>query len=356
MWHALVVSLPNLWTSITISTTLSVRELSFLSKQLKRSGSAPLDIVIRFTSGWRSIQAAAGAYFTSDIDFDSNWLPPTSFAALGPKTLRLLEKLVLSGGSARHLTKYEFFRAAPALRHVLITYKATYDAATHFRNLTAAANLVECDIGVERGGGLYTSSYLQNLDTLTLPHLRRLAVSDPAFLSQRLSTRDYAPTLQNLYVVGGLEHIIPFLQPSGCTELLTALTLPQCTAPTHEIIALLRCTRDFTALALDLRNPCSPAELVAALASPTERLCPTLGSLAWADFDDRLDRAAFADMIFSRCSGLLQGVHVLYAVAIYAGRRRMNTVGWRIRAIPGIEVRISNKKKGFPAVRRWRDY
>jgi hypothetical protein len=49
------------------------------------------------------------------------------------------------------------------------------------------------------------------------------------------------------------------------------------------------------------------------------------------------------------------GVHALHFVALYAGRRRMKTAGWRLRALPGLEVVFLNSKKGKPVVRRWGD-
>ncbi|KAJ6557516.1 hypothetical protein B0H19DRAFT_1148025 [Mycena capillaripes] len=376
-WRALAISSPTLWTSIIHSTALSLRELPLLQTQLARSGSAPLDLLIRFTSGERSYRkeqfdvfltaliAQSARWRVLHLDFEGAWLPQ-AFAGLGRGKLPLLERLVLSGRNVCYLRNHhDFFKAhAPVLRHAvlgdlgvpslpntplpwaqLVTYKATYHAATHLRNLAAADNLVECHIGFLDGG---LSEYL--LRDITLPHLHRLSLSHPPFLD-RLT----APALQTLYVEGVLEPILPFLRRSGCTESLTALTLAQCSAPPHEIIALLCHTRALTALALDLRAP--SAELVAALAAAgPERLCPALRALAWADPDDVLDRAAFADMVVSRCSSGSAGARALHSVAVYSGRRRMKTAGWRLRAVPGLEVLFLNAKKGAPAVRRWRAY
>jgi hypothetical protein len=33
----------------------------------------------------------------------------------------------------------------------------------------------------------------------------------------------------------------------------------------------------------------------------------------------------------------------------------MKTAGWRLRALPGLEVVFLNSKKGKPVVRRWGD-
>ncbi|KAJ7620738.1 hypothetical protein DFH06DRAFT_64157 [Mycena polygramma] len=228
----------------------------------------------------------------------------------------------------------------------LTTYKATYtDVSTHIRNLTAAPNLVECDIDFGNSGP-QLGDILRH-DVLVLPNLGRLALSHPPFLA-RLT----APALESLYLVGAVDPLLPLLQRSRRTEALTSLTLTTCATPVSEIIAILRHTCGLTSFALDLSSP--PAELVAALVA-SERLCPALGSLSFTDWNDELDRDAFVGMIVSRCRGS-DSMRALYAVAIYSGRRRMKTAEFRLRALPGLEVLVMNSKKDRLAVRKWRVY
>ncbi|KAJ7926797.1 hypothetical protein B0H13DRAFT_1069722 [Mycena leptocephala] len=172
-----------------------------------------------------------------------------------------------------------------------------------------AANLVECDLDFTPTKRDEVT--VMQLDILTLPRLRGLAISCPLLLD-----RLFAPALQSLYIVGPVKHVHPVLDRSGCTSKLVELTLARCAAPASEIITLLQHTPGFTALMLDVHSP--PAEIVGALTAPG-RLCPSLGSLGWADFSDALGRGAFADMVVSRCTDST-GVRPLRSVVLLAGR------------------------------------
>jgi hypothetical protein len=376
-WRAIAVSLPILWTSITVANNLSAREFSLLNTQFARTGSAPINLLIRFTSGAHTRQSERlfDQFLLTLVShsirwrtlhlFDALWHPHAAFGPLGPRTLPVLEELVFSG-AVGFLSQYKFFKDAPVLRRVVLgspggswvsdtllplpwaqltTYKATYlDTGTHFRNLAAAAtNLVECDITVTGRIGLLD---VRSHAVLTLWRLRRLTLSNPMLL-ERLT----APALQSLYIVGPVDDVLPFLQRSKCTPTLTELTLAECPSHAREVVALLRHTSALTTLALHLHSPC-PA-VVAALAAPVH-LCPNLGSLAWVDFDFDNDREAFADMVVSRC-GESTGVRPLHFVAHYGGGQRLKRA-WRMRTLPGLEVLILNSKMGRPAVARWRAY
>ncbi|KAJ6576056.1 hypothetical protein DFH09DRAFT_1150286 [Mycena vulgaris] len=377
-WRAVALSLPTLWTSITVFSTITPREFSLLNTQLARTAQAPLDVHIRFTdenykkhSSYEfdlflaTLVSHSGRWRTLYLQFDVNWRPHAAFNALTPGTLPVLQELVFSGTGLYHIEKYDFFKDAPALRRVVLgtrgmspvwnialpwaqltTYKATYlGAASHFRYLAVAVNLVDCDL--DCGKGPYDDIRLHS--AVTLPRLRRLAVSHPGLLDP-LS----APALQSLYIVGPVKNVPDFLRRSGRTSALTELTLAECAAPAHEIIALLQEVCGLTTLALYLRS--SPAELVAAFTAP-ECLCPNLGSLSWADFDDALDRSAFANMVLSRCTESTSALP-LHFVAIYSGRRLMKKAGWCLGKLPGLEVVTMNMKKGksASAVARWRGY
>ncbi|KAJ7620720.1 hypothetical protein DFH06DRAFT_1305960 [Mycena polygramma] len=372
-WRALAVSLPTLWTSITVTNTLSNPELHLLDIQLARSGTAPLDLFIRctpwarfdptpFASFMTALESQSSRWRTLQLQFASGCRPPAALEALGSLPLPLLEQVRFLGDGVSNLRNYSFLPNAPALRHVVLgdaggpsiesislpwhqitTYKAAYvDASTHIRNLAAATNLVDCDVTFT---GLI-DGFLRH-DILFLPHLRRLALPHPSFLA-RLTT----PALHTLYLIGTVDPVLPFLRRSGRTEALSELTLAKCNTPTSEIIAILRQTCGLTTLALDLSAP--SAELVAALVA-SERLCPALGSLSLTDWKDELDRDAFVEMITSRCRGS-DSVRALYAVAIYSGRRRMKTAAFRLRALPSLEVLVMNSKKGWLAVQKWRAY
>ncbi|KAJ7889729.1 hypothetical protein B0H13DRAFT_2666105 [Mycena leptocephala] len=375
-WREVALALPTLWTSITVANNLSPRQFFLLKTQLARTGSAPINLLIRFTSGARSqfsedefdlflamLVSHSTRWRALHLEFDNGWLPPAAFAPLNGQTLPVLEELIFSG-RVRLIRNYDFFKSTPALRRVVLgslggppmpdiplpwaqitSYKGTNPSpTTNLRILAAAANLVECDIDV--GNETAPSDVLRH-GFLTLPLLRRLSLSWPSLLDCLT-----APALQSLYVVGPAQNILPFLDRSCCTSTLAELTLTQCFSPASDITALLRCTRGLTSLALDLHTP--PADIVVALTAP-DCVCPNLGSLSWADFDDALDRSAFADMVVSRCMDV-DGVRPLHSVAHYAGRRRIKGAGLLLRALPALEVLFLNAKKGRSAVARWRGY
>ncbi|KAJ7795212.1 hypothetical protein B0H13DRAFT_2511710 [Mycena leptocephala] len=364
------VSLPTLWTSITVFTTVSPRKLSLLNIQLSRTGSAPLDLHIRFTRPLPEFElllprlvSHSARWRMLHLEFNAGWLPGETFAALNGLALPLLEELALSGRGVSYFENSFSFSDAPVLRRLMLgahsqaftrkfalpwaqltSYRAFHpDATSHFRDLAGAANLVECDLDFALTKRDEVTA--MQLDILTLPRLRRLAISCPLLLDRLV-----APALQSLYIVGPVKHVHPFLDRSSCPSKLVELTLAQCAAPGR--IALLQQTPGLTTLMLDVHSPL--AEIVVALMAP-ERLCPTLESLAWADFSNALDGGAFADMVVSRCTDST-GVHPLRSVVLLAGRQRLKTAVRRMRALPGLEVVIMNPNKGVPALARWRDH
>ncbi|KAJ7615740.1 hypothetical protein DFH06DRAFT_1343511 [Mycena polygramma] len=408
-WRALAISMSSLWTKITVASTIVPRQLPLLFTQLLRSGTAPLDVLIRFTSNPRRgsrprprRRRARAGRITSDETFytflrtlvshSDRWRTlhvcfrgspaPPELPALAPRSLDTLEALTFTGYERSALKFLKLSAPTPALQRVtlaylgmeivshlklplaqLTTYKASCKPSIHMRHLAAMPGLVECDITSWSGRETYRGA------VVTLPRLRRLAIQDPEFL-----VHIAAPALQSLYVQGDTENVLPFLERSYCTETLTelVLVLGRYYAYNEEeswvagIISLLQHTRGLTALAINTRGV-PPAEIVAALAlTGSERICPNLESLSWADLCDDLDRTAFTDMAASRCAG--EGQHfvnsssdeqagsVLHSVAIYAGRRRMKGEGLRLRALPGLDVVIMNKKKGGPVVAGWRRY
>ncbi|KAJ7835234.1 hypothetical protein B0H14DRAFT_2590378 [Mycena olivaceomarginata] len=316
-WRALAISLPSLWTSITVFANASPRQLIGSLRSLSRQANV----------AERSLH----------LQFDGGWLPLPSFATLSGLALPLLKKLAVSGAGVSSIEHHGLFTNALPLRRVVLatrsreaiqnlvlpcaqlaSYKAFYpDAQMHFGNLASAAKLVECDLDFSLPIG--EGFTITQLDIVTLPRLRRLAISCPVLLERLV-----APALRSLYIVGPVHNALPFLDRSGCTSRLLELTLAQYHARSRHPHA--RCTQP-------------PAEIVAALTAP-ERLCLNLGLLAWANFSDALDH----------------GMCPLRSVVLLVGRLRLKAAERRMRAVPGLEVVIMNPNKGFPTLARWRDY
>ncbi|KAJ7677123.1 hypothetical protein DFH06DRAFT_618929 [Mycena polygramma] len=415
-WRALAISTPSLWTRITVSSTLVPRQLPLLHTQLARTGNALLDVLVRFTSrplhrprgrrSWRRTRAVSQERITSEKAFytflrtlvahSDRWRTlhirfagdpnPPRVNVMTPKSLNNLEALALTGSENSALMFFDLSVPAPKMRRAtlgylgakfyshlplpwseLTTYSARCSSTAHLRNLATLNAVVECDItswSWDASWHEYSGDKV-----VTLPHLRRLAIHDTEFLDCIT-----APTLRSLYVSGELNNTLGFLEHSCCTETLTDLTLARVYkredgAPAHEIISLLEHTRGLSTLAID--SSLSPDDIVAALSvTGPERICPNLESLSWADLDDELDRNAFVDMVASRCTHSLrarqqciespsdesQAVGALHFVALYAGRRRMKGHGMRLCALPGLDVVITNRRKGRLAVAGWRVY
>ncbi|KAJ7164423.1 hypothetical protein C8R46DRAFT_1352162 [Mycena filopes] len=393
-WRALAISLPTLWTSMLASTTLLPAERSLLDLQLARTANAPLDIIVRFAPSLSNVRhhspfaifmqtliVNSARWRTLHFQFDTTWGPQVSFLPLRPESLPALERLSFAGRGLEYLTAPNFVDklpllvqttpATPGVRAIqgislpwtqLRVYKATYHSPViHCMNLAAMSSLVECEIDF----GVAPAPDTLRHDILTLPRLRRLVLSHPAFLS-----RIAAPILQSLHIRGGVKEILPFLLRSCPPPTLRELKLLQCTSPASDIIALLRHTPALGVLSLGMRS--APAELVAALTVSTtaNTLCSQLGSLSWADFDDALEPDAFTVMIESRTwgspprAGLDSGgslehtlpVRPLYCLALHSGRRRMTTALVRLRALRGLDVSLFNAKKGKAATKAWREY
>ncbi|KAF8152701.1 hypothetical protein K438DRAFT_1864383 [Mycena galopus ATCC 62051] len=351
-WCALAVLLPTLWTSITVFTTVSPRELSLLNIQLSRTEVAPLDLHIHFISGTHSPpNCDLFDLFLARL-FDSGWLLHATFTTINGLTLPLLEELAFSGSGVSYIENYSFFTDAPALCRLvlrthslastrkitlpwaqLMSYKAFHsDAATHFRDLAGMANIVECDLDFATFNRDLVA--VMQLDIVILLSLRRLAISCPLLLNRLI-----APALQSLYIVSPVKHVHPFLDCSGCTSKFIKLTLLRNTGPTPEIIALLQQTPGLTALMLDVHSLL--AEIVTVLTAQG-RLCPALVLLAWADFTDTLDRGAFTGMVVS--------MRRLHSVMLLAGRRSPNAATRCMCALPGLEVVTMNPNEGVPAL------
>ncbi|KAJ7146611.1 hypothetical protein C8R44DRAFT_724361 [Mycena epipterygia] len=345
-WRVLALSFPNLWTSIVASTSLWQRELSLLNIQLHCSGNAPLDLLIRVTSGQRSSReipfdlflatliGQCGRWRTLQFEFNGACLPHRAFDALAK--MPLLEELVFSGRGVLYLRNYDFFKDAPNLSRVVLgnrgsssipnvllpwtqltSYKATYsNGLKHFRNLSAAANLVECDIDFDSKA---SDKLIRHGDTLILPRLRRLVITKDLFLECLV-----VPALQELHVHGTVERVLPFLHNSRCA--LQRLTLFMCTAVDADVILILRNNPSISTLSVDFHGPAGATNVI-------------ISALTRWRVDGR------------RCRRLR-------FVGVYSGRLRMKTNGRRLRqfADEGMDVVMLNARKGRPAMEEWREY
>ncbi|KAJ7453208.1 hypothetical protein FB451DRAFT_1282014 [Mycena latifolia] len=383
-WRALALSLPTLWTSIVLSTAMLAQEIPVLNIQLARSGNAALDVLIRFTSGYRpsrdpfdlfllTLIGHCARWRTIQLHFDTGCPAHPAFNELGP--IPCLQRLCFSGRGISSLKKYDFFKDAPHLSSVVLSnagdfsirdillpwaqiasYKATYtDGSNHFRNMCASANtLVECDIDF---GPDPSAEHIWHGDTLALPRLRRLVTTQDLFLECLV-----APALRDLHVCGTTDHILRFLRNSACA--LTRLTLFMCYAATSDIILILQNTPSVSELRIDFIGPPSaPNQLISALTvhPQLEPLCPNLTSLSWGDRNDYMVRAAFVDMVESRwliASASALRCRKLRFVAVHLGRLRMKGQGRRLRSFAdeGMEVVMLTARKGTQAMETWREY
>ncbi|KAJ7722379.1 hypothetical protein B0H16DRAFT_1554858 [Mycena metata] len=257
-WRTLAISMPQLWTYIIASTNIAWAELSLLNIQLARTQNAPLDVIVRFASGqyslhrdgpfvtfWRTLLSHSARWRTLHFQFDTTWGPHGSFWSLKSRSLSSLEEL----------DEDNFLAKLPLLCHdspgkpeaspirglslpwaQLKRYTATYHSPNiHYTNLAAMPNLVECEINF----AVKPNQDMPRHSILTLPRLRRLALSHPLFLA-RLA----APILQTLHIQGSAEEVLPFLLRSGFGSpiTLTELRLLQCASPAPDVIEILRHT------------------------------------------------------------------------------------------------------------------
>jgi hypothetical protein len=315
-----------------------------------------LPALVRHCARWRTLK----------LEFDATWSPHPAFADL--VSMPLLEALVFSGRGVQRIKGYNFFKDAPHLRRVVLgspgkpsvpeiqlpwgqltTYKATYSASTHLRNLSNAAHtLVECDLGL--ASHVVEDDALGFRGTMTLPRLRRLVINRTAsaFLNC-LAT----PALHDLHICDSIHYALPFLHRSACA--LSRLTLFMCT-PTPAVVLLLQATPTLTTLDIDFLGETN--SLISALAGTPDvpPLCPGLTSLSWGDRRDTIDRAAFVDMIESRWRSASK--RRLRFVGVYPGRMRMKAQRRRLLAFAdeGLEVEILNGRKGERVMAGWREY
>ncbi|KAJ7617845.1 hypothetical protein FB45DRAFT_932802 [Roridomyces roridus] len=361
-WRSIALAYGPLWSTIVVPQPNHRACSSFYLKLLlERSGSAPLDVLIRF-NGWslmgemfHTIVVHRARWRSLWLECDAGRLPPYEFSDSKLGELPLLRYLTLSGKRGLHLNKwfYSMLSDAPNLqsvalrspghnthRHIVLpwaqltSYQGSYrDPSVHFARLSAASQLVECDL--DFGDSNVPIHFPSDLGVVTLPHLRRLVITDTEFLQHLV-----APSLQELQVHGVIDHVPSFIHRSACV--LTRLTLFMCTSPASQVVTLLQLTSSITALDLDFWGTAdgfsvgSPtffgssvgtAVLINALTiraddTAVKPICPRLASLSWGDRHDVLDRESFANMVESRWR-LLDPPGQLRFVGMYFRRRRV---------------------------------
>ncbi|KAJ7876241.1 hypothetical protein B0H13DRAFT_1893824 [Mycena leptocephala] len=177
----------------TVANNLSPPKFFVLKTQLAQTGSAPINLLIYFTSGARTHAGAPSstAVATARRLRNPEWANPPSprrvdiqwRSKIGPE-LRLLQSHASTPAGCTGEPRWAPMPNIPSPWEKLMSYKGTNPAPTiHFCILAAAANLVECDI--DFGKEMGPSEVLQR-DFLTLP---LLTLSRPS-LFDRLTATD----------------------------------------------------------------------------------------------------------------------------------------------------------------------
>jgi hypothetical protein len=179
---------------------------------------------------------------------------------LGPVNGRLDQLEQLKAVHCSAMTIPDIFSITPNLRRIILTdeffsnspriaiqwgqithYKGTYTRERQLDILRTAPNLLECVLGFS-GTDV---DHLSHISMITVPHLRRLCLTEPNYLSN-LTT----PLLEDLCVfnVGSAARVLPpFLHRSSCT--LKRLSLLCCTIDSA-VISVLRELPNLTYLRL----------------------------------------------------------------------------------------------------------
>ncbi|KAJ6592851.1 hypothetical protein B0H19DRAFT_10373 [Mycena capillaripes] len=304
-WRMTALSYPPLWSLITLTSYIHASErtllLPMLETQLQRSAKAALDIycpvsylrrqlldpVCQESDRWTILRLRL-----ESLSYDKDlleWLHPLT------GRLSRLETLEVFGVS---IQIPDVFPTAPCLSKVILTdakfkyrsptialtwrqithYRGAYDMVRHREILKAAPNLLECTISVMR-----TDTFMpDDNDHAILQHLRRLAVTYPAFLPH-LTT----PVLEDLFLMytwsSQLPPLLHFLDRSPG---LNRLTLLQC-AITPGLTTILRTLQTLTYLCIEPETyPDDTSDQTGffhalTLGGPTPDVCPLLTSLVY---------------------------------------------------------------------------
>ncbi|KAJ7166995.1 hypothetical protein C8R46DRAFT_1351190 [Mycena filopes] len=345
-WRETALSLPSLWTCITASAALPIE---LIETQLERSAAAPLDIcwpdvkydgnpglldvLLPSSRRWRTLSLHLGRA-PGPGSRNLTWLSPLEGQLDSLVTLEVVD--------AATLLVPAIFGAALNLRRVLLTSRTLVGSSprvegipwaqiTHYRGayhpthqltlLSGAPHLVDCALGL-LAGRVPPPAAAPDDDNgiLTHPALRRLRLTDPAFLALLA-----APRLERLSLRGtgtprppAPEVVREFTARSACV--LTSLDLLRCSLPVPALAALLRAQPALTSLALE-----SAAVLLLADGGDEQQLqplCPRLASLlcrhanAMDEDEGGGDPAPFVKMVRARRGVLTRVRFLLPAVGL----------------------------------------
>ncbi|KAJ7044960.1 hypothetical protein C8F04DRAFT_520116 [Mycena alexandri] len=260
-WRHTALSYPPLWSSIAISPTSSLENITGIQAQLLRSANAPLDIywgnddpidpddaysswsdlILPYSRRWRTLHVHNYGSHVGGLD----WLRPVK------GRLDQLKELIMTRCYVADMPDVDVFATAPKLRRAILSeadssYRSPpvsipWGQITHYRGeyapdrqieiLSAAQDLLFCELGFFDIGVA-----LDSFAPIILPRLRGLSLTMAFFLPQ-LTT----PVLETLvihYVDEVYLTALPsFIQRSSCT--LNKLVLKQCTID-PVLIAILR--------------------------------------------------------------------------------------------------------------------
>ncbi|KAJ7044945.1 hypothetical protein C8F04DRAFT_1067120 [Mycena alexandri] len=332
-WRHTALSYPPLWSSIAISSTSSLENMTSIQAQLLRSANAPLDIywgndgpidhdahsswsdlVLPYSRRWRTLHIHNFQSRVGGLD----WLRPVK------DRLDQLKELITTSCYGADMP--DVFTTAPNLRRAILTdaefsnnsraismpwgqithYRGAYPLGRQMEILSAAQNLLFCDIN------FFNETSLDPTTPIILPRLRGLSLQMAFFLSQ-LTT----PVLETLVLHDPgslyLSVLPPFIQRSSCT--LNKLVLKQCVLDPGLIATL----RDLPALVYLLLEHI-PNELFKAmsLTGASSDLCPKLITIVYGYWDiPSMPQEDFFTMARSRFQSNPGGASRLGSLRLY---------------------------------------
>ncbi|KAF7314050.1 hypothetical protein HMN09_00563800 [Mycena chlorophos] len=387
-WRSLATAYPALWASFVINESIPPSHLTLLYRQLKRSGTWPLDIILLFSKPW-DVDSKSYIFLDRIRRETRRWKKLRLVVSCGEEvdhandflaqltSLPILEELVVESKYYKLAPTEIFSQGCPRLHRVqtntalvlpwsqLAVYKDP-ECGPALSGLRDASALHEADLAFDR-------FKQQNRDdaTIELSQVRRL-VAPYGNVLPFLAT----PRLEELCLVWlwDFENTLPFIIRSGCT--LTSLQIIRCRADGPLIVDFLRHLPALTHLALDFRadmhfvhsahNLRTMEFVIAALrvvADPEDPICPKLVSFSLSDVHDHLEpperRDTLVEMVRSRTMnavGVKDGrCAALKSVNVYGKRVRLAGAAYRMEKL-GVRVENLTGKGAVLAVRRWRGW
>ncbi|KAJ7248468.1 hypothetical protein C8J57DRAFT_1358328 [Mycena rebaudengoi] len=215
-WRNVSVSLPSLWSNISIrESDRHPSLLLLLSAQLQRSGSYPLAISLEYghNEALESLVCHSNRWHTISVTMHQRMIPLLNQTA---GRLPLLRSVTHRG--AQDISHFTAFQTAPHLRHVYTsnsTLPAPYAQLVRLNQpapqtlpeaagLRLAHNLIELTLRNTRP--------LEDIGTVELPRLRRLRVHDGLVLDSLV-----LPVLEDICITGQLLSLASLIRRSHCS-------------------------------------------------------------------------------------------------------------------------------------------